>query len=37
MCNLHSGTVFFLKETNVPMSDMSFLGDKTKTFVMETV
>ena len=29
--------VFFSKLTNVPMSDMSFLGVKTNDFLMETV
>ena len=32
MCNLLSGTVFS-KEANVSMSDMSFLGVKTKDFL----
>ena len=29
--------LFFSKEANVPMSDMSFLGVKTNDFLMETV
>ena len=34
MCNLPSGTVFS-KEANVPMNNLSFLGDKTKDFLMK--
>ena len=29
--------LFFSKEANVPMNDMSFLGVKTNDFLMETV